>query len=153
MSARFQIETMCETEVVYVSDWLAQCRWGEWINKPGVSSFDEGKLRFTTELNTDFWLLTYYGFQRHTGHAFGFHVKGDFTVQVKVMANFSHLYDQAGIFLQDDDNHWVKAGIEFNDGHPSIGCVVTRGISDWSTGFFQTTRKFSGCAPHWKTKR
>lgn len=109
---------------------------GFWINKPDICSFKEGRLQLTTELNTDFWQQTYYGFQRHTGHAFGFYVEDDFTIQVKVMADFSHLYDQAGIFLQDDDGHWVKAGIEFNDQQSSIGCVVTRGTSDWSTGVF-----------------
>ncbi|MGO4611983.1 DUF1349 domain-containing protein, partial [Variovorax sp. 2RAF20] len=63
-------------------------------------------------------------------------MENDFTLQVKIMANFCHLYDQAGIFLQDDEHHWVKAGIEFNDDLSSIGCVVTRKTSDWSTGLF-----------------
>lgn len=109
---------------------------GVWINKPEITSSEEGKLRFTTELNTDFWQETYYGFQRHTGHAFGFYVAGDFTLQVKVRADFAHLYDQAGIFLLEDSKHWVKAGIEFNDDQCAIGSVVTRRTSDWSTGVF-----------------
>ncbi|MTD27656.1 DUF1349 domain-containing protein [Erwinia sorbitola] len=109
---------------------------GVWINQPEVYSLDGGKLRFITEHNTDFWAETYYGFQRHTGHAYGFYVEGDFTLQVKVMADFSHLYDQAGIFILDDERHWLKAGIEFNDDVPSIGCVATRVTSDWSTGLF-----------------
>lgn len=109
---------------------------GVWINPPQAWTVEEGTLRFKTDLNTDFWQQTYYGFQRHTGHAFGFYLEGDFTVQVKVMAGFSHLYDQAGLFLLDDDLHWVKAGIEFNDGQSSIGSVVTRNMSDWATGIF-----------------
>lgn len=109
---------------------------GRWINQPEKYLFEDNTLRLTTEANTDFWQRTYYGFQRHTGHAFGFTVSGDFTVQVKVMANFSHLYDQAGLFIQHDEAHWVKAGIEFNDDNPAIGCVVTRETSDWSTGVF-----------------
>ena len=109
---------------------------GNWINEPDNYSLENGKLQLTTALNTDFWRQTYYGFQRHTGHAYGFYVENDFTLQVKIMANFCHLYDQAGIFLQDDEHHWVKAGIEFNDDLSSIGCVVTRKTSDWSTGLF-----------------
>lgn len=111
-------------------------RNGVWLNKPRIYSFNNNELRLITENNTDFWQKTYYGFQRHTGHAFGFSVDGDFTLQVKIKANFSNLYDQAGIFLQDNENHWVKAGIEFNDGQSSIGSVVTRVTSDWSTGIF-----------------
>jgi len=109
---------------------------GVWINQPDVFFLEGDELRFITGPGTDFWQRTYYGFQLHSGHAFGYYVEGDFMMQVKITAEFSHLYDQAGIFLQDNDTHWIKAGVEFNDGQPSIGCVVTRGLSDWSTGIF-----------------
>ncbi|WP_342755267.1 DUF1349 domain-containing protein [Pantoea sp. MBD-2R] len=109
---------------------------GVWINKPTVSTVKENQLSLTTELNTDFWQRTYYGFQRHTGHAYGYYLDGDFSLQVRIKADFCELYDQAGILILDDDEHWVKAGIEFNDGQSSIGCVVTRKMSDWSTGLF-----------------
>ena len=107
-----------------------------WINPPPHYSLENDQLRFETALNSDFWQRTWYGFQRHSGHALGFWVGQDFTVQVKVRADFSQLYDQAGLFIQDDETHWVKAGIEFNDDQPAIGCVVTRERSDWSTGLF-----------------
>ena len=29
---------------------------------------------------------------------------------------------------------WLKAGIEFCDGLPQLGAVVTHGVSDWSQG-------------------
>lgn len=109
---------------------------GFWLNPPETFSFEGSTLRFTTHASTDFWQETFYGFRRHTGHAYGFYVQGDFTLQVKVMANFSHLYDQAGLFIEDEETCWVKAGIEFNDDKPAIGSVVTRGRSDWSTGVF-----------------
>ncbi|THD41276.1 DUF1349 domain-containing protein [Pantoea sp. R102] len=110
-----------------------------WINQPRISCLAEGRLQLTTEPHTDFWEQTYYGFRRHTGHAFGYSIDGDFTLQVKVQADFRHLYDQAGIFLKDDDQNWVKAGIEFNDSQPAMGCVVTRTLSDWSKGIFPGT--------------
>lgn len=108
-----------------------------WINPPDVLSFDKGRLTLITGPETDFWEQTYYGFQHHTGHACGFYAEGDFTLQVKVMADFTHLYDQAGIFILEDERHWMKAGIEFNDDQSAMGSVVTREMSDWSTGIFE----------------
>lgn len=109
---------------------------GVWVNQPAVWSRDDTQLRFTTDAETDFWQQTYYGFQRHSGHAFGFYVEDDFTVQMRVQADFSALYDQAGLLVLDDEHHWIKAGIEFNDDQPAMGCVVTRTLSDWSTGVY-----------------
>ncbi|RZI56362.1 MAG: DUF1349 domain-containing protein, partial [Zymomonas sp.] len=40
------------------------------------------------------------------------------------------------LMLMADDTHWLKAGIEFNDGQPMIGSVLTAGQSDWATGVF-----------------
>lgn len=113
-----------------------QAEGGYWINPPDIYCLENGHLAFTTHANTDFWARTYYGFQRHSGHAYGFYVEGEFTLQVKVRAEFTHLYDQAGIFILDDEERWVKAGIEFNDEQPAISSVVTRGTSDWATGLF-----------------
>ena len=35
-----------------------------------------------------------------------------------------------------DARRWIKAGIEYNDGAPAIGSVLTQGTSDWATGIF-----------------
>ena len=43
-------------------------------------------------------------------------------------------FDQAGVMILVDARTWVKAGIEFVDGHPRLAMVVTNdGYSDWST--------------------
>ena len=42
-------------------------------------------------------------------------------------------FDQAGLFVRLDSEHWIKAGIEVVDGAPRLSCVVTNGHSDWST--------------------
>lgn len=39
--------------------------------------------------------------------------------------------------LMTDEQHWLKAGIEFNDGTPAIGSVLTLENSDWATSIFQ----------------
>lgn len=109
---------------------------GVWINPPVEHHLDGETLRLTSDANTDFWQGTWYGFHRHSGHAFGFYLSENFTVQVKIEGEFSRLYDQAGLFIGESETCWVKAGIEFNDAQPAIGSVVTRGNSDWSTGLF-----------------
>lgn len=107
-----------------------------WVNKPQKWSNDGSTLLVTTDEKTDFWTKTWYGFERFSGHFFGTDVSGDFTFQVKINASFEALYDQAGIMFMADDQHWLKAGVELNDGAPAIGSVLTLGYSDWATGIF-----------------
>ena len=42
-------------------------------------------------------------------------------------------FDQAGLIIFKDPEHWLKTGIEFVDGHPKLSCVITNMYSDWST--------------------
>ena len=107
-----------------------------WLNEPDRWQAENGVLSVITDEGTDFWRTTWYGFERFSGHFYGCDVEGDFTFQVKISAEFSKLYDQAGIMLVQDERHWLKAGIEYNDGAPAIGSVLTLGYSDWATGPF-----------------
>lgn len=107
-----------------------------WINEPATWCWQQDSLQVITDGATDFWQKTWYGFQRFTGHALVTEVAGDFTFQVRVRGAFTTLYDQAGILLLADDENWLKAGIEYNDGAPAIGSVFTCGHSDWATGIF-----------------
>ncbi len=107
-----------------------------WINAPQQWRFENGTLSVTTDENTDFWHKTWYGFERFSGHFYGREVTGDFTFQVRIRADFTALYDQAGIMLMESETRWLKAGIEYNDGAPAIGSVLTLGHSDWATGLF-----------------
>lgn len=109
----------------------------KWINEPAHWHSENGALSVVTDARTDFWRKTWYGFERFSGHIYATETSDDFTFQVKVCADFSTLYDQAGIMLVKDDQHWLKAGIEFNDGAPAIGSVLTLSHSDWATGLFQ----------------
>lgn len=108
----------------------------QWVNEPAKWHCEEGVLSVVTDEHTDFWHKTWYGFERFSGHLYAKEVAEDFTFQVKICAEFTTLYDQAGIMLMTDNRHWLKAGIEFNDGAPAIGSVLTLGYSDWATGLF-----------------
>lgn len=108
-------------------------RTAKWLNKPShCQSIAEHTLEIVTDLQTDFWRETHYGFIRDSGHFLGFETTGGFTAQVRVNADFRELYDQAGMMVRLNEETWLKAGIEYNDGMPMISSVLTRGTSDWA---------------------
>ncbi|TRL42720.1 DUF1349 domain-containing protein [Rhizobium straminoryzae] len=106
----------------------------EWLNAPRRWSLTEKGLQVTTDAKSDFWQKTYYGFARDSGHFFGLARTGGFTAQMRIRARYDQLYDQAGLMVRMDENHWLKAGIEFSDGVACLGSVLTLGQSDWATG-------------------
>eukprot|EP01132_Coremiostelium_polycephalum_P002197 gene2197-2708_t len=113
-----------------------------WINEPKVwNKIDSESLEVVTDSKTDFWSSTYYGFTFFTGHFYGVkELQGDFSFQVCVEADFKELYDQAGLMVIQDENNWLKAGIEYSDGKPMMGSVLTKlGKSDWATGPYSGT--------------
>ncbi|WP_429215759.1 DUF1349 domain-containing protein [Aeromonas veronii] len=107
-----------------------------WLNEPARWHQTDDGLQVVTDKQTDFWRSTWYGFERHSGHVYGCDVSGEFTFQVCVEGEFTTLYDQAGLMLLQDEAHWLKAGIEYNDDQPMIGSVLTNPRSDWATGIF-----------------
>ena len=46
-------------------------------------------------------------------------------IEVEFTASFSEQFDQAGVFVRASGERWVKAGVEFADGLPHPGAVVT----------------------------
>ena len=101
-----------------------------WINEPAEWHRDADGLTVVTDKHTDFWRHTWYGFERFSGHLYAAEVEGDFTLQAKICADFTTLYDQAGLMMMADEQTWLKAGIEFNDDAPAIGSVLTLTHSD-----------------------
>jgi regulation of enolase protein 1 (concanavalin A-like superfamily) len=109
---------------------------GQWLNEPARFSISDDALHVTTDARTDFWRETHYGFIRDSGHFYGFAAGDAFTAQVRVRAQFEQLYDQAGIMVRLDAERWLKAGLEFSDGHAMLSSVLTDGRSDWATGVY-----------------
>ncbi len=106
---------------------------GAWLNEPERWAADGDGLRLVTGNATDFWRETHYGFTRDSGHFLGFPTTDAFTAELRVQGNFTALYDQAGIMVRIDAQHWVKAGIELSDGRAMLSSVLTCGQSDWTT--------------------
>lgn len=103
-----------------------------WINEPPSHHLGSGVLRAVTGDRTDFWRVTSYGFIRDSGHVFAAPVEGGFTAQVRVRADFTQLYDQAGLMVRIDERRWIKAGVEFSDEQPMLSTVLTNELSDWA---------------------
>lgn len=104
----------------------------DWLNPPAGARADGGDLLVTTRQGSDFWRTTSYGFVRDDGHALLAPFPPGTAVEVTFTADFTGLYDQAGVLVRSDAEHWIKAGVEVSDGAPQLGAVVTHGTSDWS---------------------
>ena len=103
-----------------------------WLNQPTKWTLEDGTLRVISDDKTDFWRKTSYGFIRDSGHFFGVATDGDFTAQVHVTGHYAALYDQAGLMVRIDEEHWIKCGVEFSDGQLWLSTVLTAGKSDWA---------------------
>lgn len=104
----------------------------QWYNEPPAHSHDEGVITVRVGAKTDFWQKTHYNFTPDNGHFYYETVSGDFTASVKVVGVYTALYDQAGLMIRTDAEHWIKTGIEYLDGVQHASAVVTRVYSDWS---------------------
>lgn len=105
---------------------------GTWWHEPAQWHRGGEELAVHTDPATDFWRTTHYGFVRDNGHFLGQEVLGDFQAEVRVKGAYRDRYDQAGLMVRVDAEHWMKCGIEFVDGEVLLSSVVTRGVSDWS---------------------
>jgi regulation of enolase protein 1 (concanavalin A-like superfamily) len=103
-----------------------------WLNEPPTWQVEDDAITVQVAPGTDFWRRTHYGFIRDSGH-FGFEtIHGDFVATVKVVGGYRDLYDQAGLMVRIDAQHWIKCGIEYVHGVQYASAVVTREFSDWA---------------------
>jgi uncharacterized protein len=109
-------------------DWSA----GRWTHPPVAVSVDGTDLLVTAAEGSDAWLTTSYGFVHDDPHALVTPLPNGRAVEVCFTADFADQFDQAGVFFAVSKTEWIKAGVEFADGYPQLGAVVTHGHSDWS---------------------
>jgi uncharacterized protein len=115
---------------------MTEIAWsdGRWTHPPPAAEEDGTDLVVTAAEGSDAWRITSYGFVHDSEHALLAPFPEGSAVEVEFTADFSAQFDQAGIFVRVSPERWVKAGVEFADGTPSVGAVVTDGRSDWSLG-------------------
>ena len=104
----------------------------QWLNPPARTWTDGSDLLVEAREGSDFWRVTSYGFVHDDGHALLRPFPDGSAVEVAFTLDFDQQFDQAGVLVRSDDEHWVKAGVEVSDGVSQLGAVVTHTRSDWS---------------------
>ncbi|GAA1130515.1 MULTISPECIES: DUF1349 domain-containing protein [Microbacterium] len=110
---------------------------GSWTHAPfaqSTAASDETHLDVTAVEGSDAWRRTAYGFVHDSEHALLAPLAVGEAMDVSFQAPWDGQFDQAGVFVKIDDEHWIKAGIEYADDHLGLGAVVTDVGSDWSVG-------------------
>eukprot|EP01037_Dinobryon_pediforme_P005839 gene5839-5906_t len=105
---------------------------GEWLNPPVSANLNAEGLAVLAKGESDFWQKTSYGFTHLSGHALLNPFPQDSAIEVSWILNYTKQFDQAGLIAYSDDENWIKGGVEFADGFPQLGAVVTIQKSDWS---------------------
>ena len=105
---------------------------GTWTRQPVSISQVGDSLTVEAAAESDWWRTTSYGFIHDDGHALIKEFPDESAVEVSFILNYTEQFDQAGIFITSDSENWIKAGVEYCDGFPQVGAVVTQVISDWS---------------------
>lgn len=100
---------------------------------------DQGReLVIAAPAKKDFWRKTYYQpvMVKDDGPCLYATLPRDraFMIETSLILNGpNQQFDQGGIYVRIDGDHWIKTGIEMVDGLPRLSCVVTNVYSDWST--------------------
>jgi len=105
---------------------------GSWTREPVSQSQKGALLTVEAAAESDWWRTTSYGFIHEDGHALVKEFPNESAIEVTFVLNYTEQFDQAGIFITADSENWIKAGVEFCDGFPQVGAVVTQKNSDWS---------------------
>jgi hypothetical protein len=105
---------------------------GTWTNAPISTSVNEGGLQVEAAQGSDAWRHTAYQFVRESEHALLVPFSPGDAMEVDFHLDYTQQFDQAGLFIKRSRDTWVKAAVEYADGGPKLGAVVTHGVSDWS---------------------
>ena len=104
---------------------------GQW------KKLDTNNLELHPAAKKDFWRKTYYCplLVKDDGAILyaALSLNTVYTVTTAFTLYAQSQFDQAGIVVRLDHEHWIKTGIEVVDGKARLSCVVTNGYSDWST--------------------
>ncbi len=105
----------------------------QWFNEPSSWEIrDDATLVMRVTPKTDYWRITHYGFTVDDAPFCYATYGGEFEATVKITGDYRTTFDQMGLMLRIDHEHWIKCGVEFVDGVQNVSTVVTHETSDWS---------------------
>jgi regulation of enolase protein 1 (concanavalin A-like superfamily) len=103
-----------------------------WHNEPEEWSQHRTTVVMRVPPKTDFWRMTANEVVKDDAPFYFLEVEGDFEVRVKVRANYDNPGDQAGVMVREDEENWMKCGIQMVGDVPHMCSTNTHGWSDWS---------------------
>jgi uncharacterized protein len=103
----------------------------EWLRPPTEWSVEPARLVVGAPAQTD-WFIDPISARavRTAPLLLGPAPPGDFTCEAHVALDGDALFDAAGLFVYDDDDHWAKLALEVTAAGPTIVSVVTDVFSD-----------------------
>mmetsp|Transcript_19323 Transcript_19323/g.54747 ORF Transcript_19323/g.54747 Transcript_19323/m.54747 type:complete len:240 (-) Transcript_19323:134-853(-) len=103
-----------------------------WLNEPEEWSQHRTTVMMRAPGHANFWRKTMTNKVEDSASFYFLEVEGDFEVRVKVKANYDSPDDQAGIMVREDEENWVKCGIQMIGDVPHMCTTVTHDWSDMS---------------------
>ncbi|WP_126650390.1 DUF1349 domain-containing protein [Chryseobacterium aureum] len=103
-----------------------------WFNEPEKWEIKNNSLSMFVTPQSDYWRVSHYGFTVDDAPFYYTTYGGEFEAKVKITGNYKARFDQMGLMLRIDQEHYIKAGVEFVDGKYNLSTVVTHNKSDWS---------------------
>ncbi|AZA83307.1 DUF1349 domain-containing protein [Chryseobacterium lactis] len=103
-----------------------------WFNEPQKWEVKNNSLSMFVTPQSDYWRVSHYGFTVDDAPFYYTTYGGEFEAKVKITGSYKARFDQMGLMLRTDKDHYIKAGVEFVDGKYNLSTVVTHQKSDWS---------------------
>jgi len=103
----------------------------------------QGYLEVQGDQGSDYWRLSYYDppFIHNSGHILGITTEDDVVVETTFSLDCKSQFDQAGLILYADEEHWIKVGIEYADGSRRLSSVITNEYSQWAVQVSERERR------------
>jgi len=103
-----------------------------WLSEPEEWSQLRTTVMMRVPPGTDFWRMTRTDECIDNAPFYFLEAEGDFEVRCKVKASYDSPDDQAGIMIREDEENWVKCGIQMIGDVPHMCATVTHDYSDMS---------------------
>ena len=87
-----------------------------WTRPPKEYTLGPDSITLVTEPGTDLWPRTYYGFRNDNAPVLQLETEEKyFSFTVKTAFESHHRYDQCGVAVYLDSDHWLNASVEYEN--------------------------------------